>query len=60
LQALPDDGYILINLGHHLIGAGRHHQVCGCASVQCLGVVSGLPRVRVPGHAWPFLPLTQH
>ena len=29
LQALPDDGYILINLGHHLVGAGRHHQVGG-------------------------------
>ena len=27
LQALPDDGYILINLGHHLMGSGRHHQV---------------------------------
>ena len=35
LQALPDDGYILINLGHHLIGAGRHRQVSVCVCVHC-------------------------
>ena len=45
LQALPDDGYILINLGHHLMGSGRHHQV---------GVWVGLCVVRCPcSHAFP-------
>lgn len=29
LRDLPDDGYILVNLGHHLMAAGRHQQV-GC------------------------------
>ncbi|KAI3425286.1 hypothetical protein D9Q98_009053 [Chlorella vulgaris] len=27
LQDIPDDGYILINLGHHLTAAGRHRQL---------------------------------
>ena len=27
LQDIPDDGYILINMGHHLTAAGRHKQV---------------------------------
>ncbi len=27
LQDIQDDGYILINLGHHLTAAGRHQQV---------------------------------
>lgn len=30
LQSIPDDGYILINLGHHLTAAGRHQQVDAC------------------------------
>ncbi|KAL4419894.1 hypothetical protein ABPG75_006992 [Micractinium tetrahymenae] len=27
LQSIPDDGYVLINLGHHLTAAGRHSQL---------------------------------
>lgn len=33
LQDIQDDGYILINLGHHLTAAGRHQQVgCSCGA----------------------------
>ena len=27
LQAVPDDGYLLVNVGYHLMAAGRHSQV---------------------------------
>ncbi len=36
LQSIPDDGYILINLGHHLTAAGRHQQV-GARTAVVLG-----------------------
>lgn len=36
LQSIPDDGYILINLGHHLTAAGRHQQV-GAGTAVVLG-----------------------
>ena len=27
LQSIPDDGYILVNIGHHLVAGGRQQQV---------------------------------
>lgn len=44
LQSIPDDGYILINLGHHLTAGGRHQQVRrGVASLAGGGGVASLP-----------------
>lgn len=48
LQDIQDDGYILINLGHHLTAAGRHQQV-GCNYGAANRGGRGRSTVCVPG-----------